>query len=289
MDNITKINICYSLYRQGISPEKIPEEINVHRATVYRWIKKMKRDGITTFKKNYITAKKGRRQRKTDPALKQKILALRRSKRNCCGQKIKFYLRRDHNLNISVSTIYRILNQEYKLRKKWKAKYQKRGKVIRKGERPRQFLQVDTVDLGSLYAFTAIDTYTREASVILKKRLTAKAGEEALIQQIKIFGKVEGIQRDGGSEFKKEWEKKARKYAQRIRTAKPYKKNEQAFIERFNGTLRKECVGWLKYRQNDLSWLQKKVEEFLYYYHHDRPHMGLDMQTPHQFSMSHLT
>ena len=287
MDSVTKIQICWSLYRQGVSAEKIPEEIQVHRATVYRWLKRMKRDGIRQYIRDFKKAKKGRRRRKTDAVVKDRIYKIREQKRNCCGEKIKYYLDRDYGSSVSVSTIYRILHEKYELRSKWK-KNQKRGTVLFRGTKPREVLQVDTVDLGGLYAYTAIDTFTREARVIIKPSVTAKDGEEALMEQIRYFGKVEGIQRDGGPEFKSMWEKRARKYAKRIRTAKPYKKNEQAFIERFNGVLRKECVGYKKYRKEDLQALQRQVDEFLVYYHYDRPHMGLNMLTPHQFSMSHL-
>jgi len=287
MDTVTEIEICWSLYRQGVSPEKIPEEVGRHRATVYRWLKKIKRDGIRQFVRDFRAAKKGRRQRKTDAVLKDRVYKIRETKRQCCGEKIQYYLHRDYGSLLGVSTIYRILKQKYELRNKWR-KNLKRGKVMLQGSRPREVLQVDSVDLGGLYAFTAIDTFTREARVVIRTSLTAKDGEEALIEQLRFFGKVEGIQRDGGAEFSKRWEEEARKHAQNIRTAKPYKKNEQAFIERFNGILRKECVGYRKYRKDELFAVQRLVDEFLNYYHYDRPHLSLNMLTPNQFAMSHL-
>jgi hypothetical protein len=36
-------------------------------------------------------------------------------------------------------------------------------------------------------------------------------------------------------------------YAQRHRLARSYRKNEQAFVESFHRTLRKESLGWCKY------------------------------------------
>ena len=287
MDNLTKIHVCWNLYREGISPEKIPKRIGIHRATVYRWIRGIQLKGIRGFLKDYKSAKKGRRQRKIDPVLKARIYRIREEKRDCCGQKIKYYLKRDYGQSVSVSTIYRILNLKYQLREK-RHKNTKRGPVLR-GEQPREAIQVATVDFGEVYAFTAIDTYTREASVILKTELNAKSGEEALVEQLKFFGEMKGIQRDGGPEFMAEWEQLAKSFTDRIRTSRPYKKNDQAFIERFNGVLRKECLGWSKYRPKDIPLLQKELDEFLEYYHYDRPHMGLNMQTPHQFTMSHLT
>lgn len=287
-DSVTKLKICYSLWKSGVSPEDIPMQLGIHRATVYRWIHGFQRKGIQWFVRDYIVAKKGRKQpRKTTVVAKIRIFAIRKEYKNCCGEKIQYLLKRDYGMDVSVSTIYRILGEKYVLRSKWK-KYSKRG-VVRRGTKPRDVIQTDTVDLGNIFAFTAIDTYTRQAHVVLKPSLTARHGKAALKNLLETFGPIAHIQRDGGSEFKKEWQKYAVQHIPSIRTARPYKKNEQAFIERFNGILRKECVGHLTYTKNDLPTLQQKVNEYLQYYHTKRPHLSLNMQTPSEFAaMSHL-
>lgn len=288
LDSITRIRICWSLYQNGISPEEIPKQLSINRTTVYRWIKGIKLKGINKFIRDYKKAKRGRKQpRKTDAITKLHIYKIREAKHNCCGEKIKYFLKKDYNEIISVSTIYRILNLKYRLSSKWK-KYCKRGHV-KKGEKPRESIQKDTVDFGKVFAFTAIDTCTREASVILQPVLDSQAGKESLKQQLQFFKRIDHIQRDGGPEFKKDWQKYAQIKIKSIRTARPYKKNEQAFIERFNGILRKECLGYLKYKPKDIPALQKKVNEFLDYYHNERPHLSLNMLTPKEFAMSHLT
>ncbi len=287
MNSITKIQVCWNLYRSGISVEEIPRRAEVHRATVYRWLKRIRQVGINEFIRRYLAAKKGHRQRKTNAVLKEHIYKIRETKRECCGEKIQYFLRKEYGEEVCVSTIYRILNEKYVLKKRWRGN-EKRGAVL-KGSKPREAVQVDTVDFGSIYAFTAIDTFTKEASVILKGRLDSKSAEEALVSQLQFFGKIDGIQRDGGPEFKAHWQTKARTCIATIRTSRPYRKNEQAFIERFNGILRKECLGHLKYTRKDLLHMQRKVAEFLQYYHHERPHLSLNMLTPHQFAMSHLT
>lgn len=48
----------------------------------------------------------------------------------------------------------------------------------------------------------------------------------------------------------------------------------------FHRTLRKECLGWCNYEISEREELQKEVQEYLEYYHHERPHLGLGMQTP---------
>lgn len=288
VNRITKIHICYSLWKQGVSPEAMPQELQVHRATVYRWLVGFKGKGFKKFLRDYTLAKKGRRQpRKTDALIKARIYAIRDEYKRCCGEKIQYILKRDYDTRLSITTIYRILGEKYQLRSKWK-KYSQRG-FVRKGHKPREALQTDTVDFGSIYAFTAIDTYTKEASVIMKPALTALAGKEALREHLRYFQKIDHIQRDGGSEFKREWQDYATKHIPSIRTARPYKKNEQAFIERFNGILRKECLGYLQYKRKDLRRVQSRVNEYLEYYHTKRPHLSLNMKTPKEFAMSHLT
>lgn len=287
IDRITPIHVCWQLYGSGVSPEKIPAKLGLHRATVYRWLAGIKEMGFHQFLKNYQNAKRGRRNRKVNQALKAKVYAVRQEYKNCCGQKIKYLLKRDHGLSLGVSTIYRILGEKYQLRSKWK-KYQRRGPVL-KAEKPREVVQVDTVDLGELFAFTAIDIFTKESCVVIQDKLTSLAGKEALQKQLHWFGTVDKIQRDGGPEFQDHWDTEAKQRGIFIRTSRPYKKNDQAFIEKFNGTLRKECLGYWKYRQQDLPAVQKRVDEFLDYYLTKRPHMGLNMQTPKEFTMSHLT
>lgn len=287
-DSIIKIRLGWGLYQNGISPEVIHQQLGIHRATLYRWLKGLKFYGLNTFIQRYQKAKQGRRQpRKTDVIIKLHVYALRNKYHNCCGEKLQYFLKQEYGEELSVSTIYRILRIKYQLRSKWK-KYCQRGHV-QKGLKPRETIQVDTVDLGGLYAFTAIDTFTKEADVVLKTALTARAGQQALQQHLQRFKTIKHVQRDGGHEFKREWSNYAQQHIPSIRTARPYKKNEQAFIERFNGILRKECVGYLQYKKKDLPRLQKQINDYLEYYNTKRPHLSLNLKTPKEYAMSHLT
>lgn len=286
-ESVTALHVVWQLYQSGISPEDIPAKVGRHRATVYRWLKGIKLYGLQEFIRRYRAAKKGHRHRKTDPILKAHVYAIREDKRRCCGEKIKYFLAQDYGETLSVSTVYRLLAEKYRLRSKWK-KNVKRGAVL-VGAHPRDVVQTDSVDFGQVYAFTAIDTYTKEPAVILKDRLDSAAGAEALQEQLAFFGSIASIQRDGGPEFKDHWDRLARQHIPRIRTARPYRKNEQAFIERFNGILRKECLGHGFYRPRDIPTMQKRLDAFLRYYLFERPHLSLNMQTPHAFAMSHLT
>ena len=70
-----------------------------------------------------------------------------------------------------VPKIYEILAEKYVIRSKWK-KNKGRG-PIPKASRPREVVQMDTIDFGEIFAFTAIDIYTREADILLAPELAS--------------------------------------------------------------------------------------------------------------------
>jgi len=88
------------------------------------------------------------------------------------------------------------------------------------------------------------------------------------------------LQTDGGSEFKDHFRRNVFNFTDRFRVARPYRKNEQSYIESFNRSLRKECLGWGKYTQKEIPVLEKEVGEYLEYYHNKRVHLSLGLKTP---------
>src|SRR4030065_343218 len=96
----------------------------------------------------------------------------------------------------------------------------------------------------------------------LKNMLSAPGGrritQEARYQQLT----------DGGPEFKAYFLTGLPAYCDRHRIARPYRKNEQSYIESFNRTVRKECLGWNKYRLRDLKESTHMGESFLQKYHY---------------------
>jgi len=286
MQSISLIELAWELHKSNVPVNDIAVRVGQHRATVYRWLSGMALYGIQDFLRRYQRAKKGRRQkRKTDPVVKARIYAIRERYHHCCGEKIQYWMKRTHGVTIGISTIYRILGEKYILRSKWK-KNQVRG-PIPKASKEREVIQHDTVDFGELFAFTSVDIFTREAQVVMRQHLDAVDGAEALARQMSYFKFAHLLQRDGGHEFKADWNTRAKPYCHYIRTARPYKKNEQSYIESFNRTLRKECLGWRKYKKEDLEMVQQKVDEFQDFYNNRRPHLSLNLLTPKEY-LSHL-
>jgi len=281
MNQISKITIACDLFNSGASISHIALSLNIHRETVGIWISQIQIYGLNKFIDIYLNAKKcPRPNRQTHGSIKNLVWNIRERERHCCGQKIQYFLNLEHNVNISVPKIYEILSEKYIIKSKWK-------KNIKRGSipiplKPREYIQMDSVDFGKIYAFTAIDVFTREIDVLLRPSLTSVDGLVFLnlSMQRRFNGHVDLIQTDGGSEFEADFKNNVLNYTTKHRISSPYRKNEQSFIESFNRTLRKECLGWSKYKVTDITAMSKEVDQFINRYHYHRPHLGLGMRPP---------
>lgn len=281
MQNISLITLVWELYCNGVPQLQIARDLGKNRDTVRLWVSGIKQHGLMEFLDLYEMAKKGSRTpRKANPLIKRHIWDIREREEDCCGQKIQYFLERESGLHLSVPKIYQILAEKYVIRSKWK-KNKDRGPIPHP-ENPREVVQMDSVDFGGLFAFTGIDCSSREVDVLLAPTLTSEFGYRFLEQSMdRRFDQHVGlIQNDGGPEFKDEFTDHVLEYCDRHRISRPYKKNEQAFIESFNRTLRKECLGWQKYNPDQIFFCTRMVESFLERYHYHRPHMGLGMKPP---------
>lgn len=283
MNQLTKISLAWEMYEQRVPKSHIASRLGLQRETIHIWIAKIlaNKDGLRGFLDAYSQAKKGPRvKRQVDPILKRRVWAIREREMDCCGQKIQYFLEREHGVKPAVSKIYEILSEKYVIKSKWK-KYHKRGPVPI-ASKPREVIQMDTVDFGEVFAFTAVDICSKEADVVLRPSLTSHDGAIFLDTTMKRRFNLhtELIQSDGGPEFKDEFKRRVGRYSDRYRVSAPYKKNEQSYIESFNRTVRKECLGWAKYKVTQIGELTGVVNVFLERYHYHRPHISLGMKPP---------
>lgn len=279
--NITKITLAWELYEAGMPKSHIASKIGVGRETVHLWIKDISEYGLVEFLDRYSKAKKGPRiKRQVDPILKRWVWEIREREMDCCGQKIIYFLDKEHGVKLSVPKVYEILAEKYVIKSKWKHN-QARG-PIPEASKPREVIQMDSIDFGGIFAFTAVDIFSKEADILLAPELTSKHGarflDTCMIRRFNLHSDM--IQADGGHEFKDKFKAKVLNYTDRFRVARPYKKNEQSYIESFNRTVRKECLGWSKYKDKDIPQLTLVVDEFLNRYHYHRPHISLGMKPP---------
>jgi transposase InsO family protein len=276
MRTLTQYEVAWNMYRAKSSMEQITATVGRHRATIYRWLERIKRLGIKEFLRRKLTAKRRRQPRKLATTVRHLIRDIRR-KYGWCGQKIQKELRVRHGVHLSLMTIYRILEAYFKLRKH---RRRDRGSVV-VATRPRELVEHDTVDFGELFAYTAIDCFTKEPCVVMATNLMSETGTSAFLAQKAYYGAAYCHQSDEGPEFLGIFPDAVTATKSVHRYSRPYKKNDQAHIENFNRSLRRECLGWGKYKKTDLEWVQAKVDAWVKHWMEERWHMGLpEMMTP---------
>lgn len=279
--SITFYELAWELYQAGVKPDEIAVRLGKDRATIYRWLKGIRYRGIRRFVREKREAKRKRKRRCLDAITVRRIKGLR-DEYGWCGEKIVFWLKLKYGTKVSRSSLYRVLNRYYQLRPVKGHKNTKRGPVP-KAAAPREVIQFDTVDLGELFLYVGVDIYTREVTVFIGEDLSSQEGARALKATMGTFGYSKVIQTDNGSEFGGEFAEGIRFFCQQHRYIRPYRKNENAYVESFIRTLRKECVGWITYRRKEKAELQGMLTRYLLHYHTERPHLSLRMLSPYQY------
>lgn len=139
----------------------------------------------------------------------------------------------------------------------------------------------DTLSDGrSLRTFNVIDDYNREGlGIEVDLSLPSARVVRCLEQIIEWRGKPAAIRLDNGPEYISqtliEWANKQQITLMYIQPGKP---TQNAYIERFNRTVRHE---WLDLHLFDsVEHAQILATEWLWTYNHDRPNMALDGVTP---------
>lgn len=283
MRTLTHYEVAWNMYRAGSRMEQITTVLTKDRATIYRWIKRIKRLGIREFLRRKAVCKVRRPRAQTPEYVIQKIVDIR-NEFGWCGQKIRKELKENHAITLGLSTIYRWLHKRFTTATVGVQKYRKHQAIVT-ASKPREVVENDTVDLGGgVYAYTAIDIFSKEPSVYIGANLEMSTGATALAYHDQFYGSVDLHQSDNGSEFQTTFREAVLATGSAHRYSRPYKKNEQSHIENFNKALRGECFPRGEYEQKDIAKLQAQAAQFTRHYITRRWHMGLpDMMTPNQF------
>jgi transposase InsO family protein len=193
---------------------------------------------------------------------------------------IHFLLTRD-GVDVSLSSVKRTLKRQgltkYSKWKKWH-QYTPRPRP----ELPGLLVEADTIHDGyvghQLYIYTLLDVHSRWAYAEPAPRISAAGGAlfVTTAQTVAPFT-FRTVQTDHGPEFSKWFTKKLTEQDVVHRHSRIRTPNDNAHLERFNRTIQEECIFRLPRR---LEVWQKEIPEYIRYYNHERPHMGIDWLTP---------
>lgn len=145
-------------------------------------------------------------------------------------------------------------------------------------------LQIDTIVIHMFglkrYILTAVDTFGKLAFARTYRNQSSYSASDFLKRLNFLFdNQIVNIQTDNGAEFQKEFRIAARElkmdhYFSRARTPK-----DNAFVERFNGTLQKEWLNEGNFNP-DVSLMNKSLTDWLIRYNFKRRHSSLGNLSP---------
>lgn len=130
--------------------------------------------------------------------------------------------------------------------------------------------------------FNVLDDFNREGlGIEADFSLPAERVTRALEQIIKWRGKPQSLRCDNGPEYisstLQSW---ATQHAIRLEYIQPGKPQQNAYIERYNRTVRYDWLG--QYLFESIDAVQAFATRWLWTYNHERPNMGLGGITPKQ-------
>ena len=211
------------------------------------------------------------------------IMRIRRQKYEC-AEIIQFKLAKE-GIIVSLSSIKRTIKRQELWRRKRKYRWnEKRPLPIAPGE----LVQTDTVHYvnplnhSKMYIYTVIDLYTRMAYAKISPNLTEKGAAETIFEAQQFMGfEFKMVQSDNGAEFQRRFQERLNHHGVKTRHSRVRNPNDDAHIERFNRTLRKECIG--QYNPNKtIDFVEHKLKRFINYYNYDRIHLGIGLKTPYE-------
>ena len=283
---------------------QVARRFGKNRSTIYRWIKKWK------MQQNVLLENPGRPSRtlgrvfrwqsvkwniptlssapKTHPnALNADIISaiLRiRQHRYECAEIIHYKLAKE-GINISLSSIKRVIKRNELWRKKRRYRWNEKRPLP---TAPGELIQTDTVHYvnplnhSKMYIYTVIDLYTRMAYAKISPNLSEKGAAETIFEAQKFMSfPFKMVQSDNGAEFQNHFQGRLNSKGIKTRHSRVRHPNDDAHIERFNRTLRKECIG--QYNPNkEIGFIGRKLNRFIRYYNYDRIHLGIGLKTPYE-------
>ena len=280
-----RIEAARLVLNKGWSTRQVARYTGFNQSTIVRWVNILKKSntghGIPTQ-----SSRPHSHPNELPLAIVHAIIAYRMKHRRC-AEVIHHLMVRD-GYKVSLSSVKRTIKRagltRYSKWKKWH-QYDERPKP----EKPGILVQIDTIVDGPhydrLYVYTMLDVCSRWSFAMPIERISTRASWEFIqAAQNSMPFELKLIQSDHGAEFSKWLTKtlKANKISHRhSRVRKP---TDNAHVERFNRTIQEECLMRVP---KTLESYKKAIPDYLHFYNYERPHMGIEMQTPSQVMQSY--
>lgn len=293
---IKEIVEAYRANQGNIS--KTAKDLNISRTTVKRWI--LRGRSIHSWKGEVKW--KGIERKSTKPHKiyrcindidERKIIKVR-GKTGYDKRKLAYELKLRHGINISSSTVYRIIKKRSP--NLFRDTLQYRRPKFQNGHAMRPvntkdvgYFQMDvkyvTPELSGLpytcYEYAMVDIFSRYKMALILPILDESGSIVTLKYAVENSPfKILYIQTDNGLEYQSQFDKACNDL--RIKHYHIHKNspNENAVVERSFRTDQEEFYFRLTKQPEDINELNSWFQKFLTFYNTERPHFGLEFKTP---------
>lgn len=211
-----------------------------------------------------------------------------RKERQQCAEILHYRLMNEYGIKVSISSVKRVLRRFHCNRfSQWKKWHQYPARPL--PQSPGILVEIDSVHEGvpqeRLSAYALIDVNSRWAFAKPVLHTNSRATARFLLEASgESPFKFKTIQTDHGSEFSKWFTKVAGHQGFAHRHSRVRTPTDNGHIERFIRTLQDECLHRIP---RDIRLWKKEIPDFIHYYNNERPHMGLNFQTPMQVVRSY--
>lgn len=288
-----------------LKSHKVPERdiskiTGISRASFYRYKKSIESFGLKGLERRSKRPKSFRTSKIPNETI-ELILKLRHDNPTYGKAKIYVLLRRDHKVNISESTVGRVianlisqgkvrLSMSYprvKRRRKFDT-YAKKWRYGMKATMPGEMVQIDHMTVTKngicMKHFQAWDPITKVIIADIVSDATSAAAAKFLYKVIEQMPfTIKSIQVDGGSEFMKYFEEACQKLGIALYVLPPSRPQYNGGVERGNRTFREEFYAnpFLAHSVGEFKYLLSKA---VYKYNSYRPHFSLKGKTPFEYT-----
>jgi transposase InsO family protein len=272
---------------------------NISPDTFYRW-KKRFRPGLLLTLESLSTKPKTVRRSSIPWQSIQQVMSLRRENMALSKYKLSIILKRDNNINLSPSTIGRILKQRGLIEEALIIKGTKKRRRIswriprlrvamdQRYKFPGNLVQIDTKQLsvmGSTYhQFTAVDCYTKIGFSKIYRSSGTFNGKDFLVRLLLTLPfPVKSIQTDNGHEFLLHFHKECQKQGIRHFFSRPRTPTDNTMVERVIQTTEYELWMFDEDITADMVYLNERISAWFDRYNTYRPHQSLNYLTPMEY------
>ena len=268
--------LAVRMIRSGKSTREVARYFGYAQSTIVKWNKRKnelrqnKRDLPTRSSRPHTSP------RRTPREIEGMIIGVRNETKRCA--EVVYETLKERNVEISLSTVKRVLSRYGCLKKRSPWKKTRRYPIRPDVEKQGDLVEFDTIHFVDKYGkrtyiYTALDVYSRYGYARWYRRANTHSSIAFLKQARKYFPfNIRCIQTDNGPEFGRWFTDRC---GTKHRHNHPRSPNENGHLERFNRTLQEEIPkhGLCIFIKSDLS-------KFLTHYNTKRMHMGIKFKTP---------